>query len=457
MKKIILGASSILIAMCAIGIFGSIQNDAYEIAYTDGDTYASDMLSIEPMEDDMQPMAMAEGGWDSPSAPPLKELGEVIMVQENEELVVWGTEYYKHIILQPGAKVYFRGECFYGDKFTYVESFGESTSIICSEGFDKEYIKVIGYNHLPGIMEMIIDFDEEHPEGYESGKTVYIDPKGNLTDEIVGPFVEPGTYYYNVYGLPPEKEEAEPIVEEPEKGDSDEPVVEEPKEEEEKEPVKEEEKKEEGGHIDVPIITPIPEEPDEPIKEEEIKDTTNYNAVIGQDFSVKKSKKGVMVTWTPIDGADGYDVYFNYCGKNKVKKVARCHGNKVLINKFHGKKIQDKNYKVQVKAYKKTDKGRVYIANTVIAHVAKNNNLNVRKVKATMPLVIKVGETASININKTKQLSDKHAKSYRFATTDPTIAKVKNGQVVGMKAGTCEIYVYAVNGVYKKFTLTVVE
>ena len=54
---------------------------------------------------------------------------------------------------------------------------------------------------------------------------------------------------------------------------------------------------------------------------------------------------------------------------------------------------------------------------------------------------------------------DKTIKRHRgivFESSDPKIASVgKKGVVKGLKKGTCYIYVYAQNGVYKKIKVTV--
>lgn len=448
--------------MVLVGIIAGAtihERNTYEAAYAENNT-GIDVYTIEPMAMASSEPIVSPEPIVTPS--PVKEMEDVIKVKNGEELIIYGSEHYNYIILEEGAILHFRGECLEGYTNTYIECESEDVwAVTYDSDFNKEYINFIG-STIPAAYH----FSEEVLEKgvIVSVEPKYIDSEGKVVDN--DPYIYPAPEFYGDKEVWDHYHPKEPEVT-PDPGDTPEspdPGVIVPGEEE-KDPGKETEdpKKEEeqdpgtggGAGIDVPIITPIP---DPPVVEDEPKDNTNYNALIGNDFTTKRTKKGVYVTWTPINGADGYDVYFNYCGKNKVEKVARTHGNKLLINKFHGKKIQNRTYKVQVKAYRITENGtKEYFAHTVIAHVAKNGKLNAKKVNATMPAVIKVGESTPINVKAAKQLGEKHTRSYRYATTDPTIAKVKNGQVIGMKAGTCEIYVYAVNGVYKKFTVTVIE
>ena len=57
---------------------------------------------------------------------------------------------------------------------------------------------------------------------------------------------------------------------------------------------------------------------------------------------------------------------------------------------------------------------------------------------------------------KRKQLGDGHAKEFRYATSNKSIATVdKTGKITAKKKGSCVIYVYARNGLAKKVKATV--
>ena len=64
-------------------------------------------------------------------------------------------------------------------------------------------------------------------------------------------------------------------------------------------------------------------------------------------------------------------------------------------------------------------------------------------------------KTTLVNRRK-KQLSNKHARKFRYATSDAKIATVnKQGRITAKSKGTCTIYVYARNGFAKKIKVTV--
>ena len=55
-----------------------------------------------------------------------------------------------------------------------------------------------------------------------------------------------------------------------------------------------------------------------------------------------------------------------------------------------------------------------------------------------------------------KQLSDAHAKEFRYATSDKKVATVSSkGKIKAVGKGTCIIYGYARNGYAKKAKVTV--
>ena len=74
---------------------------------------------------------------------------------------------------------------------------------------------------------------------------------------------------------------------------------------------------------------------------------------------------------------------------------------------------------------------------------------------------MKKGKTATIKaktilVDKSKkQLSDAHAKEFRYETSNKKVAKVNaNGKVEAVGKGTCYIYVYARNGCAKRVKIT---
>ncbi|MCR5793259.1 MAG: Ig-like domain-containing protein [Lachnospiraceae bacterium] len=210
------------------------------------------------------------------------------------------------------------------------------------------------------------------------------------------------------------------------------------------------------------VTVNIPETAKE--KEERIQNALNAGLKISQ----KGSK--INIKWGQVKEADGYEVYVGYCGKAFGKAVKVISTNKktnVDINKLKGKKLDlTKNFKVYITAYKKDKGKKVRLAKTITGHVvgrlnsvytnAKSITLSKSKytVKVGKSITIKA-KTNLVDKNK-KQLTDAHAKEFRFASSNKKIAKVNSkGKVTGVSAGTCTIYVYARNGYAKTVKVTV--
>ena len=189
-------------------------------------------------------------------------------------------------------------------------------------------------------------------------------------------------------------------------------------------------------------------------------------------LKVTQTGNKIGVEWGKVSEADGYDVYVTYCGMdfNKKKPNKTLKKNSLVpttITKINGKKINlKKNYKIYVVAYRMVEGKKVKLARTITGHIVGRLNTkysNVRKITLSKSkYTIKVGKTAKVKaktvlVDKTKkQLSDAHAKEFRYASSNKKIATVdKNGKIKGVKAGTTTIYVYARNGYAKKIKVTV--
>ena len=136
-----------------------------------------------------------------------------------------------------------------------------------------------------------------------------------------------------------------------------------------------------------------------------VRSAKNDNDVAGSTFaklrlvSKKQTKTSIKLNWSKVKGAVSYTIYGNKCGKgNKYKKIAT-----------KAKKLK-KSKSLLLKAKAKLKKGM--------------------KVKLH--------------------------KKLRYESTNKKIATVsKTGKIIGKKKGTCYVYAYAQNGVYKKLKVTV--
>ena len=200
--------------------------------------------------------------------------------------------------------------------------------------------------------------------------------------------------------------------------------------------------------------------------------TKEEKAAISMNAGLKVSQTGskINIKWGKVKEADGYDVYVAYCGKKFGKAVKTINKNSttsITIKKINGKKINlKKNFKVYVAAYKMVDGKKEVLAKSIMGHVVGRKNTkysNAKKITlAKSNYSISVGKTAKIKAKTVlvqkgkKQLTDAHAKEFRYASSNKNIATVdQNGKIKGVAKGTCTIYVYARNGYAKTVKITV--
>ena len=174
------------------------------------------------------------------------------------------------------------------------------------------------------------------------------------------------------------------------------------------------------------------------------------------------SNKKITLSWLKYKGADGYEVYWSYCdGTQGFKKLGTFK--KSTLSATHKKLNNKKEYKYYVAAYKMVNGKKIYIARSNALHVAMKNakktnakSITVNKEKVT----IREGKTFKLKC-KVKTASGRkkqllHTDKFRYHTSDSSIATVsKSGKIKAHKKGTCTIYIFANNGVYKSVKVTV--
>lgn len=185
---------------------------------------------------------------------------------------------------------------------------------------------------------------------------------------------------------------------------------------------------------------------------------------LNSKFSIKTGKS-IKVRWGKVKGADGYDVYLSYCGKDKMTLVRSTKSSSVTISKLDKKKINQKNnVKCYVVAYKIVKGKKQEIGKTNLFHAVGRKNKsetepkNIRLKKTSY--VLATGKTAKIKasiVKKNKKLPViAHTEKIRYATSNAKVATVsKEGKITAKKKGTCYVYVYAINGCAKKVKVTV--
>jgi len=215
--------------------------------------------------------------------------------------------------------------------------------------------------------------------------------------------------------------------------------------------------------LPTPHATAVPRDPGAVRK----KNALSLNA----KFRVSQTGKKINITWGKVAGAEGYHVYVQYCGKKFNPKAGKCVTNgkttSLMLAEVNGRKLDlKKNYKIYVTAYKLADGKKVTLGKSIIAHIVGRKNTKYTNVKAVKveksSYRLKVGSTAQVKASTImvsrgkKQLTDAHAKKFRYASSNQKIAAVSGkGRIKAVKKGSCIIYVYARNGYTKKIKVTV--
>ena len=211
----------------------------------------------------------------------------------------------------------------------------------------------------------------------------------------------------------------------------------------------------------ITITVKIPDEPT-------INVTTGYGNLKAR--SVVQTNNSIKVEWSRLSGADGYIVYGSRCNGNgkvyKYKKLTTITNGKTRTW-THTKLKKATYYKYVVKAYKLVNGKKVITDTSVSVHaVTKGGNYGVAKAvsitkignkKNVTEITLKKGKTAQITATEVKK--DKKIKHHRklcYESSNIKVATVTaNGMIKATGKGSCTIWVYAQNGVYKAITVTV--
>ncbi len=188
-------------------------------------------------------------------------------------------------------------------------------------------------------------------------------------------------------------------------------------------------------------------------------------------LKVSQTGRKINISWGRLSDADGYHVYVQYCGMKfndkSLNQVIGGNNTSITVKKVNGKKLDlKKNYKIYVEAYNLSDGKKKILGKSITAHIVGKNNkkyTNVKKIRVKKnSYTLKQGGTIMIQAKVVlvsrgkKQLSNAHARQFRYASSDKKIATVsKNGKIKAVGKGTCIVYIYARNGYAKAIKITV--
>lgn len=179
----------------------------------------------------------------------------------------------------------------------------------------------------------------------------------------------------------------------------------------------------------------------------------------------------LQIAWGRVSGADGYDVYVQYCGKKldagSLHQVIGGKKTTLTVNTINGKRLDTtKDYKLYVAAWQWKNGKKTVLAKTLAIHLAGKDSAKYTNVKSIQigkaSYTLNAGESVTlapkaVRVDKKKeQLSEKHAKEFRYLSSNQKVAAVTvDGKVKAKGAGSCTIYIFARNGCQKKIAIQV--
>ena len=205
--------------------------------------------------------------------------------------------------------------------------------------------------------------------------------------------------------------------------------------------------------------------------EEEKADSADTDARVAMDTSYSKLRLRIptstrttnVLKWTKQTGADGYVIYGNLCNsKGKTYKLVKqvTIKDNTTTSWIDTKLASGTYYKYYIKAYKLVDGKKVWIAKSKVVHSTTTGGKygNAKSVKVNKTSVsLTVGKTFSIKAEQV--LKDKPIAGHqniKYESGNSKVASVTSkGVIKAKKKGTCYIYVYAQNGMYKRIKVTV--
>ncbi len=177
-------------------------------------------------------------------------------------------------------------------------------------------------------------------------------------------------------------------------------------------------------------------------------------------------KTALNLSWNEISGAEGYDVFLAECvGNGQCKLAGSVQGGSATKWSTDGLKTKHA-YKAYVKAYVMKDGQKSYVKTSPTVHAytkgftkkytnAKSVKLNKKKVSVKIDKTVKIKAKVK-KLKSGKRLMPGHELKVRYLSSDTKIATVTSkGKIKGVSKGTCYVYAYAHNGVYKTVKVTV--
>ena len=162
-----------------------------------------------------------------------------------------------------------------------------------------------------------------------------------------------------------------------------------------------------------PTQTPVPTQTPGAVSKKQWKENCK---ILDNDAGGGWKKGNLEISWGTVEGASGYDIYAEPCGKklNAKSLVKTVMGEKtsVQLAKIAGKALSDeKNYKVRIKAFRIVDGKKLLLGKSMIYHIAgrkSKNYTNAEKIVVGKDeITLKTGRTTRIKAKAVKQSKKK--------------------------------------------------
>ena len=169
--------------------------------------------------------------------------------------------------------------------------------------------------------------------------------------------------------------------------------------------------------------------------------------------SVKQTKTSVTLQWNIIKDADGYFIYGNRCNTGtksyKYRKLATITGGDISTwtQKDLKKGIY---YKYVVKAYRMVNGKKVVTDTSISVHAVTGGG----KYGNAKAVSVKTAQIKAKEVKKDKKIA-RHRKLCYESSNTKVATVTPDGLIRATGKGTCTIWVYAQNGVYKALKITV--
>ena len=210
------------------------------------------------------------------------------------------------------------------------------------------------------------------------------------------------------------------------------------------------------------------------VAEKAITNMTSDTDPLGSEYSIirlrspKQTATSIKLSWEKNIKAVKYVIYGNRCGKNnrliKLTDVSDKNISNFTVTQAAGSKLRKGTYyKFIIVA---VDKDNKVVSTSRIIHVATKGGKvgNYKSVTVSKSVInkakkLKTGKSLKLKAKAVKQSGKLKVKKHRaleYVSSNKDVATVsKKGVIKAISKGTCDVYVYAQNGVYKKIKVVV--